>query len=88
MLVRDPMDPMGGFSLPYDTARSDNGRQGWCIFLLNGERFRTPESSKSQGSKIYMFVQMVYLPYKHINHNLKVEKMWTVPPQTLTPGKK
>ena len=27
---------------------SDNGRQGWCIFLLN-ELFGTPESSKSQG---------------------------------------
>ena len=24
--------------------------QGWCIFLVNEERFRTPESSKSQGS--------------------------------------
>ena len=24
--------------------------QGWCIFLLNEERFRTPEASKSQGS--------------------------------------
>ena len=24
--------------------------RGWCIFLLNEERFRTPESSKSQGS--------------------------------------
>ena len=23
--------------------------QGWCIFLLNEERFRTPESSKSKG---------------------------------------
>ena len=28
------------------------GRQGSCIFLLNAERFRTPDSSKSQGAKI------------------------------------
>ena len=29
---------------------SDKGRQGFsCIFLLNEERFRTPESSKSGG---------------------------------------
>ena len=28
------------------------GRQGSCIFLLNVERLRTPESSKSQGAKI------------------------------------
>ena len=29
---------------------SNNGRQGWCNFLLNEERFWTPKASKSQGS--------------------------------------
>ena len=34
---------------PVTTWGSDQGRQGWCIFLLNEELLRTPEPSKSQG---------------------------------------
>ena len=33
-----------------DIGGAINGRQGWCVFILNRERFGTPESSKSQGS--------------------------------------
>ena len=57
-----PFDGMLGFSqgwgwICWSCLPGDIGgaiwSQGWCIFLLNEERFRTPESSKSLATFIF-----------------------------------
>ena len=62
---------------------SDKGRQGFsCIFLLNEERFRTPESSKSRGRNVTILNSVHCFPFvssvgsEIMTKHGKCQKVW------------